>query len=256
VLTDKVIVITGGAGLLGRQFCETVVSNNGTAVVADISEEHSGDVKKELLEKYPNAIVDIASIDIINKESILKAIKDVSSRFGQIDALVNNAYPKNKNYGKKFEDVSYEDFCENLNQHLGGYFLTSQQFIEFFKSQGHGNIINMSSIYGVVAPRFELYKGTSMTMPVEYAAIKAALIHLTRYMASYTRGSNIRVNAISPGGILDGQPESFLENYNAQCLTKGMLEQNDINGSLLFLLSDLSAAINGQNIIVDDGYTL
>ena len=140
--------------------------------------------------------------------------------------------------------------------HLGGYFLTSQQMAVYFKKQGCGNIINISSIYGVMAPRFEVYEGTKMTMPVEYAAIKSSIIHLTRYMAKFYRNCNIRVNAISPGGVLDGQPQPFLERYGSYCLSKGMLEVDDLGGTVLYLLSDLSSSVNGQNIIVDDGYSL
>lgn len=155
-----------------------------------------------------------------------------------------------------FFDVEYEDFIQNLSLNLGGYFLTSQCFSKYFKKQSYGNIINISSIYGVVAPKFEVYENTSMTMPVEYAAIKSGLIHLTKYMAKYFKGMNIRVNALSPGGILDKQPESFLEKYKEKCLNKGMLENSDLKGTLVYLLSDMSKYVNGQNIIVDDGFSL
>ena len=107
-----------------------------------------------------------------------------------------------------------------------------------------------------MAPRFEIYGETAMTMPIEYAAIKSGLIHLTKYMAKYFKGDNIRVNTLSPGGILDEQPEEFIKAYNEQCLTKGMLAPKDIEGALLFLLSENSRYINGQNLIVDDGFSL
>ena len=95
-----------------------------------------------------------------------------------------------------------------------------------------------------------------MTMPVEYAAIKSGLIQLTKYMAKYFKGMNIKVNALSPGGIFDHQPEIFLENYKMECSTKGMLEQSDLTGSLIYLLSDMSKYVNGQNIVVDDGFSI
>ena len=139
---------------------------------------------------------------------------------------------------------------------LGGYFLTSQLFAKYFEKQGYGNIINLASIYGVIAPRFEIYNNTPMTMPVEYAAIKSGLIHLTKYMAKYFKGKNIRVNTISLGGIEDHQPESFLKAYKEFCLNKGMLDAEDVSGTVLYLLSDLSEFVNGQNIVVDDGFTL
>ena len=108
----------------------------------------------------------------------------------------------------------------------------------------------------MVTPKFAIYNETEMTSPVEYAAIKAGLIHLTKYMAKYLKGKNIRVNTISPGGILNNQPKQFLKKYNNQCSTKGMLDAKDLNGTLIFLLSDASSYLNGQNIVVDDGFCL
>ena len=198
----------------------------------------------------------VRSINITDKDSIIALINNISQKYGKIDALVNSAYPRNKNYGKHFFEVTYDDFCENIGMNLGGYFLTSQFFAKYFYEQGYGNIINLASIYGVIAPRFEIYDNTPMTMPVEYAAIKSGLIHLSKYMAKYFKGKNIRVNTISLGGIEDKQPEAFLKAYKEFCLNKGMLNPNDIAGTLIYLLSDLSKFVNGQNIVVDDGFTL
>jgi len=180
----------------------------------------------------------------------------LDNKYKRIDALVNNAYPRNKNYGKYFFDVEYSDFVENIGLNLGGYFTASQQFAKYFQKQNYGNIINISSIYGVVAPRFEIYEGTTMTVPVEYAAIKSGLIHLTKYMAKYFKGMNIRVNTLTPGGIFDHQPQAFLDKYKDQCLSKGMLDKSDLKGTLVYLLSDMSKYVNGQNIVIDDGFAL
>jgi NAD(P)-dependent dehydrogenase (short-subunit alcohol dehydrogenase family) len=116
--------------------------------------------------------------------------------------------------------------------------------------------VNLSSIYGVVAPDFDIYKDTTMTMPVEYAAIKSAVIQLTRYVSSYMADSRFRVNVVSPGGLFDQQPDSFLDKYKARTLGHGMLDPADICGAILFLLSDQSKYMQGQNLIVDDGFTL
>lgn len=139
---------------------------------------------------------------------------------------------------------------------MGGYFLVAQQFCIAFKAQGGGNVVNMASIYGTMTPRFEVYDGTPMTMPVEYAAIKAAIVQLTRYFAEYFKGSGIRVNSLSPGGIFANQPAEFLNAYNGYCASKGMLAPHDLRGTLLFLLSDASQFMTGQNLVVDDGYSL
>ena len=252
LVRDKVVIVTGGAGLLGRTFCQAIVDNGGIAVVA----EYDIAIAEKLCTSLENASIVPAQVNITDKNSIKALITTISEKYGKIDALVNSAYPRNKNYGKHFFEVAYSDFCENVGMNLGGYFLTSQQFATYFEKQGYGNIINLASIYGVIAPRFEIYDNTLMTTPVEYAAIKSGLIHLTKYMAKYFKGKNIRVNTISLGGIEDKQPESFLKAYKKFCLNKGMLDAKDIAGTVLYLLSDLSEFVNGQNIVVDDGFTL
>jgi NAD(P)-dependent dehydrogenase (short-subunit alcohol dehydrogenase family) len=253
MLKGKVVLITGGAGTLGQEFVRTVVQNGGIAVIGEIDERKSQLLIDQL--NTPNAIS--LYFDITSKESINQGLAKIKDKFGRLDALVNNAYPRNANYGRQFFAVEYADFCENLNINLGGYFLASQQVAAFFKTQGAGgNIVNISSIYGSMTPRFEVYDGTEMTMPVEYAAIKSALNHLTKYMARYLRGTGIRVNSLSPGGVLNRQPEKFQAAYKSLCSGKGMLESKDLTGALLFLLSDQSLYMNGQDLIVDDGFSL
>lgn len=256
MLKNKVVVITGGAGLIGKEFVKAVVENDGIAIIADINEELGQKVKENLSKELNTTNIDFAKLDITSKDSLNDCINYLDEKYGKIDALVNNAYPRNKNYGKHFFDVEYSDFVENLGLNLGGYFTASQQFAKYFQKQGYGNIVNISSIYGVVAPKFEIYDNTPMTMPVEYAAIKSGLIHLTKYMAKYFKGMNIKVNALSPGGIFDNQPEAFLAKYKEQCLNKGMLDKSDMKGTLVYLLSDMSKYVNGQNIVIDDGFSL
>ena len=131
-LNNKVIVVTGGAGFLGKVFIKEILVNGGIAVLTDIKILLAKDFINEIKVEYPDHFYAV-NMDITNKSSINSLIKDVSKRYGGIDCLVNNAYPKNKNYGKQIEDVSYEDFSENISTHVGGYFLTSQQFGIFFK---------------------------------------------------------------------------------------------------------------------------
>ena len=250
MLKGKVIVVTGGAGLMGKSYSNAIHENNGIPVIADIDEKAAN----EIAEKIDGGIA--LKLDITSDDSISEMIAFLSQKYGRIDGVINNAYPRNKNYGARFEDVTYSDFCENTSMHIGGYFLVSKLFCKFFEKQGYGNIINISSIYGVVAPRFEIYDNTQMTMPVEYSAIKAGVIHLTKYIASYFKGKNIRCNSVSLGGIEDGQPESFLKAYKQYAFNKGMLDPTDISGTIVFMLSDMSHYINGQNIVVDDGWSL
>lgn len=254
MLKDKVIVVTGGAGLLGRRFSTAIAEVRSKLIVADLNFQNAENFAKKLCDQGFDAEPGV--IDITSLESISALIANVHERFGKIDAVVNNAYPRNSNYGRKLEEVTYSDFCENISLHTGGYFQVMQQFALYFKRVGGGNIVNLASIYGCIAPRFEVYEGTAMTMPVEYAAIKSSVLHLTRYFAQYYKTSGIRVNALSPGGIIDQQPQSFINRYKAHCGAKGMLDSADITGALLFLLSDASRHMTGQNLIVDDGFTL
>lgn len=256
MLKNQIIVITGGAGLIGREFVKAVIENGGVAIIADINEEIGLKARNDLAKELNTEKIDFVKLDITSKESLNECINYLDHKYEKIDALVNNAYPRNKNYGKHFFDVEYSDFVENLGLNLGGYFTASQQFAHYFQKQRYGNIINISSIYGVVAPKFEIYEGTVMTVPVEYAAIKSGLIHLTKYMAKYFKGMNIRVNTLTPGGIFDHQPEVFLEKYKDKCLSKGMLDKSDLKGTLVYLLSNMSKYVNGQNVVVDDGFSL
>lgn len=254
-LKGKVVVVTGAAGLLGGELSAAVAAAGGTAVLADVSARTAA-LERELRASFGKKAALAVKMDITSVKSVRAAIDKTVKSCGRINALVNGAYPRNRNYGRKFEDVAYKDFCENVGLHLGGYFLVSQQFAEFFRKRDGGNIVNISSVYGMVAPRFHVYEGTAMTMPVEYAAIKSAVLMLTRYMAAYYKGAGIRFNAISVGGIADGQPAPFMAAYRRCCLNKGMLDRADVSGTLVYLLSDASAMVNGQNIVVDDGFTL
>jgi NAD(P)-dependent dehydrogenase (short-subunit alcohol dehydrogenase family) len=132
-----------------------------------------------------------------------------------------------------------------------------QQCAAYSKSANRAvSLVNLSSIYGVIAPRFEVYENTNMTTPVEYAAIKSALLQLGKYVSAYMKGTDFRVNSVSPGGLWADQNESFLEKYRSHCSRKGMLNPEDITGAINFLLSDQSSYVCGQNIVVDDGFTI
>jgi NAD(P)-dependent dehydrogenase (short-subunit alcohol dehydrogenase family) len=251
LIKNKVIVLTGGAGTIGQCFAESIAKNCGIAIIADIDLNAAKLISNKLGSKTEAAYLDITRIS-----SITSLIDSLMQKYGRIDAVVNNAYPRNKNFGRELQDVTFEDFCENVDMHLGGYFLIAQQFCMAFKKQGYGNLINISSIYGSIAPRFEVYENTQMTMPVEYAAIKSAIEHLTRYFAQYFKGTGIRVNSLSPGGIAANQPNIFLEAYKKRCASKGMLDSKDLEGALIFLLSDMSQFMTGQNLIIDDGFSL
>ena len=256
-LKNKTVIITGGAGLLGGAFSKACAKYGANVVIVDIDEEKANELTKQIKRATKNSNIIFQYCDITDTSNIQNLIDTALNKFGKIDALVNNAYPRNKNYGRKFEDVSFEDFCENVDMHIGGYFLITKEISKVMIRQNYGNIINMASIYGFSAPKFEIYEGTDMTMPVDYAVIKGAIINLTKYLASYLGKYNIRVNAISPGGVFNNQPESFVKKYLEKVvLEKRMANTNDLVGVLIFLLSDASEYITGQNIVVDGGWTI
>ncbi len=251
MLKGKKILVAGAAGLLGSRLVTALLAAGADVVAADVSPER---VTQCLAESGADAgRVSVVALDVTDEPAVTAFFAGMSS----IDGAVNCTYPRNRRYGARFPDVALADFNENLSLHLGSSFLFMQQCASYFaRVQQPFALVNIASIYGVVAPRFELYQGTPMTMPVEYAAIKSALIHLTRYVASFVADSRFRVNCVSPGGILDHQPPAFLEKYRAETMGQGMLAPEDVTGSILFLLSAMSASINGQNIVVDDGFTL
>lgn len=249
-LENKTILVVGAAGLLGRSIVGELVSQGASVIAVDrdlasLQQAFKGEPKISVLHG-----------DISDKESIASMFA-AADAFGGCDGAVNTAYPRNKNYGRKFFDVTLDDFNENVSLHLGAYFLFMQQSAAFaLKSDREFSLVNLSSIYGVMAPSFDVYEGTPMTMPVEYAAIKSALLHLNSYVTAFTKGSRFRVNSVSPGGIADGQPADFTAKYAAKCRKKGMLDPQDITGTISYLLSNESRYVCGQNIVVDDGFSV
>lgn len=255
MLKDKVVVVTGGAGRIGKEFIKAVAKNGAVGVIADIDENLGLEIKNQISSQIKCKNIDFIKLDITSKESLNGVISALHTKYGKIDALVNNAYPRTKNWGKKgFFELEYDEICANLSMHLGGYILTSQEFAKYFKKQGYGNIVSISSIMGVYAPKFENYIGTNMQSPIEYSIIKAGIIHMSRYLAKFLKNTGIRSNVIAPGGILDNQPESFLKAYRNCCVSKGMLNPQDLCGTLIYLLSDASKFLTGQTIVVDDGW--
>jgi NAD(P)-dependent dehydrogenase (short-subunit alcohol dehydrogenase family) len=252
VLKNNVVAITGGAGKIGTAFSKAIVENGGKVIIGDISVDKGKELQDEL--GVDSALfIELNTTDV---GSIDKFLKEGREHFGKIDSAVHCAYPRSKQWGSSFEKIEAEGLKEDLFHQLGGAILFSQRVISYFKKQGYGNLVHVASIQGVAAPKFEHYDGTSMVSPIEYSAIKSGIISITRYLARYCSGQSIRVNCISPGGILDNQPASFLEKYNASCSSKGMMDAPDLNGAIIFLLSEMSQYINGQNVIIDDGWTL
>lgn len=252
-LENKTILIAGAGGLLGSHLVSAILAQGGKVIAADINIDAMTKRLISLGVNVNNKHLLRTTLDVTNEASVSELFAtDIN-----IDGAVNATYPRNKTYGTHFFDVSLDSFNENVSLHLGSAFLFTKQCARYFKKYENSfSVVNISSIYGVVAPKFEIYEETKMTTPVEYAAIKSAIIHLNKYIVAYIDNSKFRVNSISPGGIFDHQPKSFLKAYKKQTHGKGMLDVDDVIGAVLFLLSEQSKYMTGQNIVVDDGFSL
>ncbi|WP_305838825.1 oxidoreductase [Photobacterium leiognathi] len=253
ILENKTLLIAGAGGLLGSLLVSKVIEQGGKVIAADINQKAMSERLESIGINVKNKHLTLASIDITNE----KSVEELFLKYSDIDGAVNSTYPRNKTYGAHFFDVSLDSFNENISLHLGSAFVFTQQCAKYFKSKNTPfSLVNISSIYGVIAPKFEIYNGTPMSMPVEYAAIKSAILHLNKYVVAYVNDSRFRINSVSPGGIFDHQPDAFLDAYKKNTHGAGMLDVEEIAGSVLFLLSDNSRYVTGQNIIVDDGFSL
>jgi NAD(P)-dependent dehydrogenase (short-subunit alcohol dehydrogenase family) len=241
-LANKIIIVTGGNGLLGKAIIERLLNEGAFCINFDINHETTPDLSK-------------IKCDITSFESLNVAINLVFNKYPTIDGLVNNAYPRTKDWGNKFEDIKLESWKQNVDWQLNSYFYLTQQIVIRMASQNSGSVVNIASIYGIVGADFTVYEGTSMTMPAAYSAIKGALINFTRYVASYFGPQQVRINAVSPGGIFDNQNEVFVSNYCKKVPMRRLGKPEEIAPTVAFLLSNDSKYITGQNIIVDGGWT-
>lgn len=241
-LKNKVIVVTGGNGLLGRSILEHLQHEGAVAINAEINAEQ--DLDKEIL-----------NCDVTSEQSIQRAIDLVLNKYQRIDGWVNNAYPRTEDWGKRFEDIPADSWEKNVDSQMNSIFLCCRLVLKIMKEQKSGSIVNMSSIYGTVGPDFSVYENTEMTMPAAYSAIKGGIINFSRYLASYYGPHGVRVNCVSPGGIFDNQNEIFIKNYENKVPMRRMGLPGDISPAVVFLLSDDAAYITGHNLMVDGGWT-
>lgn len=241
-LQDKVILVTGGSGLLGKAMLNDIAIKGGIGINLDLNLESNLDQNK-------------ISCDITSHESIKESVQMIMEYHGRIDGLVNNAYPRTKDWGAGFEQMPPESLSTNLDWQLASYLNFCQAVIPVMRDMGMGSIVNMASIYGVVGNDFTIYEGTGMEPPAAYAAIKGGLINASRFLASRYGGDGVRVNCVSPGGIFGHQPESFVKAYEKKVPMKRMGNPDDIAPVVSFLLSEETKYITGQNLIVDGGWT-
>ena len=242
-LSEKVIIVTGGRGLIGREIVRELKERDAIVISADITEETSATDRT-------------FHLDLGSYESIDSLVKFTLDGFGRIDGLINAAYPHTPDWGRyRFENDPVEHWEENVRLQLNSTFYICRETAKVMERQQFGSIVNFGSIYGIVGNDFTIYEDYGGTSPVEYSAIKGGIINFTRYLASYLGHYGIRVNCVCPGGIFDHQREEFLKAYNHRCPMKRMGNPDDIAPLCLFLVSDASKYITGQTIAADGGWT-
>lgn len=243
-LKDKIIILTGASGLIGKATYEHLLFSGATVIAVDINLSHN---PEEMTYKY----------DVTNEMDVDLLINDVIQRHRKIDGLVNLAYPRTKDWGNKFEDIELESWRKNVDMQMNSMFYICQQVLVSMKKQKSGSIVNIGSIYGVVGNDFTIYEDYEGTSPAAYSAVKGGIINFSRYLASYYGKYNIRINCVSPGGILDekNQHYSFIKRYSDKSPLKRLGKPEEIAPAITFLLSDDASFITGHNLMVDGGWT-
>lgn len=265
-LKGRTAVVTGGAGLLGAEFCRTLAEAGACVSVVDLNTAAAQKVAASLGQTgYQTKAF---TVDVTDPGSIAAMVAAVLSEFGRLDILVNSAAldPKFDSDAVKrgitpgnFEDYPLEEWNAALNVNLTGLFLMTQACVKPMLEHGkQGSIINICSTYGLNGPdqRIYLKEGKRVAYkPVYYTVTKAGVLGFTRYVAAYYAGTRIRVNALTPGGVFNDHEDYFVKNYSARTILGRMAERDEMNGALLFLASDASSYMTGGNLVVDGGWT-
>lgn len=266
-LTGKTAVITGGSGLLGAEFCRTMAEAGANVIVADIAEATAKETAQALVDAGYSAIG--LALDVTKQDSVNALVVATLKQFGSLDILVNSAAldPKFDAAASEkgiapgaFENYPLEDFKAAVDVNLTGMFLITQACVKQMVAQGkRGSIINICSTYGLNGPDQRLYlndDGSRIAYkPVYYTTTKAGVVGFTKYLAAYYAGTEIRVNALTPGGVFNNHNDTFNRKYSAKTIMGRMAHKDEMNGALLFLASEASSYMTGNNVIVDGGWT-
>lgn len=260
-LSGKTAIVTGGIGILGKHFCSGLAEYGANLVVADLDEKSAQDFADQLSDQYHVKTLGIGC-DVSKPEDVDKMVEKVTDEFAEINILHNNAAGKSSDlnaFFSPFEEYSLDQWRKIMAVNIDGMFLVAKAVGKQMMKQGKGgSIIQTSSIYGIVGPDHRIYEGSAyighqINTPAVYSASKAAVIGLTKYLATYWAEHGIRVNALVPGGNQSGQNDQFVKNYSARVPLGRMGKPEEMVGALIFLASDASSYMTGQNIIVDGG---
>ena len=262
-LTGRAIIVAGGAGQIGFSFCEILAEAGADIIVADIDKEMAlekiANTRKESVRNKLNFYL----VDVSNEEQVEQLYGDVGNNYDNIYGLINSFHYKghtrkldtNSSFFSELEHYPLESWDKVHDINLKGTFLLSKLAVPHFKKNGCGVIVNISSTYGNVSPNKSIYGNSGINSPVAYASSKAAIINLTRYLATHLAEFNIRANVLSPGGVYNNQTEEFVNRYSELTPLKRMASPEDYQGAVLFLMSDASNYMTGANLVVDGGWT-
>jgi NAD(P)-dependent dehydrogenase (short-subunit alcohol dehydrogenase family) len=265
-LKDHVGIITGGTGKMGQQFAKTLAKAGATVIIADISQETCSSVAAALQTESGGTLAGI-ECDVLKEKDIKNLFSKVSSTYHRLDFLINNVMAKPEGYYSPFEEYPKATWDKVMEINITGTFLCCREAVKIMKKQSSGgSIVITASTYGVVGPDQRIYNDCSpgnnpyggrfkLNAPASYSASKAGLIGLARYCATYCGTKGIRVNVLTPGGVYDGQVDSFQKAYSERVPLGRMAVWSDYNGAILFLVSEASRYMTGANLIVDGGWT-
>jgi len=258
------IVITGSSGTLGSQYSHFLSSVGANIILIDLDYNKNKKLEKEIKKKY-HTNVHAYQVDISDSKKVKSICKEIISDYHHIEGLINNAgftskfakEQKSKSYVASFEDFPLGIWKNTLDVNLTGTFLCSQEFGREMKKRKKGVIVNIASHYGLIGADQRIYGDSGLNLPVSYAASKGAIVNLTRYLAAYWHGKNIRVNTLTPGGVFDKKHHSknFVKKYSEKTILNRMAESDEYNAAILFLISDASSYMTGSNLIIDGGWT-
>jgi NAD(P)-dependent dehydrogenase (short-subunit alcohol dehydrogenase family) len=263
-LSGRTAIVTGGGGILGQGFCEVLAAHGANVAVFDVNDAAAAKTVDAIKKAASKPKVIAVACDVSSAGSVAGAVGRVVKEFGGIDILHNNAATKTGNladFFTPFEDYTIETWREIMGVNIDGMFLMAQAVGRQMLAQGRGgSIIQTASIYGVVAPDQRIYEGSqyldrAINTPAVYSTSKAAVIGLTKYLAAYWGAHGIRVNTLTPGGVESGQNDVFSRNYSARVPLARMARADEMQSALLFLASDASSYMTGQNLVIDGGLT-
>jgi NAD(P)-dependent dehydrogenase (short-subunit alcohol dehydrogenase family) len=263
-LSGRTAVVTGGGGILGRAFCDVLAAHGAAVAVVDIDREAAEASAAAVAREVPAVQVLVVTCDVSDPVAVGSMTRAVVDRFGHIDILLNNAAAKTRDRDRffaPFEAYALETWREVMAVNLDGMFLVAQAVGRQMIAQATGgSVIQTASVYGLVAPDPRIYEGSDylggpINTPAVYSASKAAILGLTRHLAAHWAPQGIRVNALTPGGVESGQNERFRANYASRVPLGRMAQATELTAAMLFLASDASSYVTGQNLVVDGGLT-